>query len=103
MQYRIIEPHLRIQTIDGDYTLYRGQLVNLPSDIGLELYREGKVKPVTDPQSCEYEPMSCDHSTFCEQIIEGNIKRWVECQLHQAICKRQNGDWWNEYQKRGGR
>jgi hypothetical protein len=102
MEYRVTDPLIRIDTTSGVYTLCRGQLVNLPSDIGLQLYRAGKVKPVTIPQSCEYEPLTCSYSNFCEQFIDGNIKRWVECLLHQVICGRQNGDWWVEYKRRNG-
>jgi hypothetical protein len=93
MQYRVIEPYLKIETAGGAYTLYRGQLVILPSDIGLQLYQEGKVKPVTDTASCEHEPFTCDHSVFAEQVIQGNLKQWVDCGLYRGICNRHRGEW----------
>jgi hypothetical protein len=86
MQYRVIEPFIRIETTSGDYTLYRGQLVRLPYEVGIRMSRAGQVK-------CEDIPASCDHSVFAEQVIQGNMKQWVECGLYRGICNQQRGEW----------
>jgi hypothetical protein len=46
MQYRVLEPLLSFETSEGTFTLYKGQMVNLPKDIAMRLLEEGKIEPV---------------------------------------------------------